>query len=252
MTRSKAIDTVKNEVSKPSAAQHEGLPNLRVDPKRALGAIEKLLRDPADIAQGFVIVDSLAGEAPLRVLTRFRDHSSGRKLLAERPDLLSSLRDRQALARMARGSLAHAYLAFIDDAGITADGLVQASVEGRGRESALESDFTFVRNRIRDSHDLWHAVTGYQADVVGEIALLSFNVAQLRNPGIAVLVLAALARYRQLTFSKVVTGAFFHGLRTAWLPPVQWETLLPLPLSEVRAALRVEPQPVRLLEHRLS
>lgn len=219
----------------------DGLPDLRVDPKRALGAIEKLLRDPEDIAQGFVIVDSLAGEAPLRVLARFRKHPIGKRLLAERPDLLSTLRNRQTLAGMPSGSLARAYLTFIDDEGVTADGLLQASLEGRGTDSEQESDFMFVRNRIRDSHDLWHTVTGYQADVVGEVALLSFNVAQLKNPGIAVLVLAALARYHQLAFSKVITNAFLHGLRTAWLPPVHWETLLPLPLDEVRTLLRVEP-----------
>lgn len=242
MTVTIEIDTVENEVTSQSTVQRERLPNLRVDPQRALAAIETLLRDPEDIAQGFVIVDALAGQAPLRVLTRFRSHPMGQKLLAQRPDLLESLRNRQLLARMPMGSLACAYLTFIDNEGLTADGLVRASVNGRGSDSELQSDFMFVRNRIRDSHDLWHAVTGYQADVVGELALLSFNVAQLRNPGIAVLVLAALARYRKLAFSKVVTRAFFHGLRSAWLPPVHWEALLPLPLDEVRALLCVEPQ----------
>ena len=228
----------------PARVRTEQLPNLRVDPLRALGAVQKLLRNPSDIAQGFVIVDSLAGRAPLRVLARFRRDPVGRKLLVERPQLLSTLRNRRVLERMPRGSLAHAYLAFVDGGGISTDGLLQASLDGRGAQPSeeRESDFMFVRNRIRDSHDLWHAVTGYQADVTGEVALLAFNVAQLRNPGIAVLVIAALARYHELAFSRVITRAFMHGLRASWLPPAPWESLLPLPVDEVRARLRIDPQ----------
>jgi ubiquinone biosynthesis protein COQ4 len=219
-------------------------PVLRIDAKRALRAIEQLARNPDDIAQGFVIVDSLAGQAPLRVLWRFRQDPAGRKLLVQRPSLLTTLNDRRSLERMGTDSLAHEYLKVLDRDGVTADGLQAASIQGRGTLSKPRSEFEFVRARIRDSHDLWHAVTGYPATPVGEIALLSFSVAQLRNPGIAVLVLAALAGAREIAFSKVIMGAFLHGMRAAWLPPVRWETLLPLPLDEVRSILRVEPRPI--------
>ncbi|HEY6879454.1 MAG TPA: Coq4 family protein [Polyangiales bacterium] len=219
-------------------------PVLRVDLKRAFRAIERLSKDPEDIAQGFVIVDSLAGQAPLRVLSRFRQNPVGRKLLIERPSLIAKLNDRDALERLSPDSLAHEYLRVLDRNGISADGLKAASIEGRGSAYDERSEYMFVRDRIRDSHDLWHAVTGYRADAMGEIALLAFTAAQLRNPGIGVLVFAALASSRELAFSKVITSAFRRGLRATWLPPVRWETLLPLPLDEVRALLGIEPYAV--------
>ncbi|MDB4989097.1 MAG: hypothetical protein JWN04_4275, partial [Myxococcaceae bacterium] len=223
--------------------RRDPLPSGGLQPARALRALKRLKADPDDTAQVFTIIESLSGQAPLRVLARFRNDPAGEVLLAERPDLLSALLDREALGRMPRGSLAEAYLAFVEREGITADGLVEASREGRSRELDPSSDFAFVSNRLRDTHDLWHTVTGYQGDVVGEAALLAFNVAQLRDPGIAAIVLAALLQPRGAQHSGLLARAFLDGARAAWLPPTHWEALLPLPLAQVRSMLRIAPTP---------
>jgi ubiquinone biosynthesis protein COQ4 len=226
-----------------SRTRRQSVPTLRLQPARALRALRRLTENPDETAEVFTIVESLSGQAPLRVLARFRKDPVGRLLLAERPQLLSTLIDRRSLERMPRGSLAHAYLAFIDREGITADGLVQASIDGRTGNFDPDTDYAFVTERIRDTHDLWHTVTGYQGDIVGEAALLAFNVAQLQNPGIAAIVLAALVQFRELEFTKLMGRGFVDGMRAAWLPPVHWEVLLPLPLAQVRSVLRIAPTP---------
>jgi ubiquinone biosynthesis protein COQ4 len=232
------------------------VPSLHLQPARALRALQRLTENPEDTAEVFTIIEALSGQAPLRVLARFRKDPLGKELLAERPHLLSTLSDRGALERMPYGSLAHAYLAFLDREGISADGLVKASLDGRSGKLDPESDFVFLTDRLRDTHDLWHTVTGYQGDVVGEAALLSFNVAQLHNPGVAAIVLTALLQFRDLQFSKLIGRAFLDGLRAAWLPPVRWEVLLPLPLAQVRSLLRIAPtpayQPVRVSDVRAA
>ena len=48
----------------------------------------------------------------------------------------------------------------------------------------------YVIQRLRQTHDLWHVVTGYDTDPASEVALQAFTYAQLRAPGS--LVLAAL------------------------------------------------------------
>lgn len=220
------------------------LPALRLRPRRAWRAMRELVANPDDTAQVFTVIESLSGRAPLRVMERFQREPSGRRLLASRTDVLSILRDRAALERMPEGSLAHAYLAFLDREGISADGLVTASADGAIGASSLGRDFEYVRDRIRDTHDLWHAVTGYQGDVVGETALLAFSLAQTKNPGVALIVLTALARARDAELTKLVTSAFRDGQRAAWLPAVEWESLLALPLAEVRRRLRIAPAPL--------
>lgn len=214
-----------------------------LDPRRALRALRELLANPDDTRHVFTIIDSLSGRAPLRAFARFRASESGQRLLARRSDILPLLRDRAALERMPKGSLAHAYLAFLDREKITADGLVEASREGETGALRLGSEFEYMGDRLRDTHDLWHAVSGYQGDVVGETALLAFSVAQTKNPGVALIVLAALVKALDPGLLALVTRAFLDGRHAEWLPAVEWEELLPLPVEEVRARLRMSQAP---------
>ena len=135
---------------------------------RAFGALRKLIANPDDTAQVFTIIESLSGDTPVRMMKRFRAAPGGARLLASRKRILSILGDRAKLEAMPRGSLAHTYLAFIDSEKITADGLVEASVEGHTGDWRQGDEFEYMSDRMRDTHDLWHAVTGYHGDVAGE------------------------------------------------------------------------------------
>jgi ubiquinone biosynthesis protein COQ4 len=219
------------------------IPSLELQPRRALVALQKLIANPDDTAQVFTMIEALSGKAPLRVLRRFRADASGRRLLETRPDIKPLLTDRAKLARMPRGSLAEAYLAFLDREGITADGLVEASVQGETGAFGKNNDLAYLGDRLRDTHDLWHAVSGYQGDVVGETALLAFSVAQTKNPAVALIVMTALLRAHDVQLTKLVVHAFRDGRRAAFLPAVAWEELLPLPLAEVRRRLRIDQAP---------
>jgi len=199
-------------------------------PLRALAALRELIKNPDDTRHVFTIVESLSGRAPLR-------------LLASRAQILPILRDRAALERMPEGSLGHAYLAFVDRERIDADGLVQASVDGETGALVRGADLEYVRDRLRDTHDLWHAVSGYQGDLYGETALLAFSTVQTLNPGLVLIVLTALLRARDPQLYRLVFGGLASGARAEWLPPVEWESLLPLPLEEVRRRLRVAHAP---------
>ena len=98
--------------------------------------------------------------------------------------------------------------------------------------------------RLRDSHDLWHTVTGYGRDLVGEAALLAFTFAQTRNPGIGFIV--AVAYFKSGGFPgarKVIREAYRRGRRSAWLPAADWEDLLGEEIEEVRGQLGLEALP---------
>jgi ubiquinone biosynthesis protein COQ4 len=241
--------------SSPNSRRPEPLPPGWY-PLRALAALRELVRNPDDTRHVFTVIESLSGRAPLRVLARFRGSESGRRLLASQTQILALLRDRAALERMPAGSLAHAYLAFLDREQISADGLVQASIEGDTGNHARGADFDYVGERLRDTHDLWHAVSGYQGDLYGEAALLAFIAVQTTNPGVALIVLTALLKARDPKLLRLVLAGLVAGTRAEWLPAVEWETLLPLPLDEVRRRLRVEPapsyQPVRSQDLRMT
>jgi len=211
-----------------------------IRPRDALRALRKLLANPEDTAQVFAIIEALSGKNGVRSLERFRRTAHGRTLLRERPDLIQLLRDKETLRKLADGTLGREYVRFLESEGISADGLLQASMDGRRRDaSTLPPDLEFFRSRMRDTHDLWHVVTGYKGDLIGEASLLAFSFAQTRNPGVGLIVGMALLRGKEPSVRRLILRGFLRGARAEWLPSTPWEELLPLPLDEVRARLNV-------------
>jgi ubiquinone biosynthesis protein COQ4 len=216
---------------------------VHFDPARALRAMIALTKNPDDTSQVFAIIESLSGHAPARMLRGFRDDAHGRRLLGERPSIVPTLADRVALRAMPAGSLGRAYLAFVESEGISADGLVEASEEGLTGVRAEGSDLEYIGDRMRDTHDLWHAVTGYKGDLIGEASLLGFTLSQTTNPGIALIVLTGILRIRQLDAIGMIAGGIRRGAKARWLPALDWESLLPLPLETVRSLLDIDAAP---------
>lgn len=213
----------------------------RIRPLDAWRAIRVLIQNPDDTGQVFRIIDALSGNSGERLFQRFRRDPMGARILRERGSLLATLTDRAALEALPVGSLGRIYADFTRREQITADGLVDASMEGervdRGPERRLFGE------RLRDSHDLWHVVTGYGRDLVGEAALLSFSFAQTRNPGVGFIVAVAWLKAGRGEARRLIVDGFRRARRAAWLPAYDWETALALPLDEVRRQLRIEPAP---------
>lgn len=212
-------------------------------PLVALRALQELVRDPDDLPKVFEIIDALPGKSLDRILARTRRSEAGRRLLATRPALDVRLSDRAALAALPPGTLGRAYFEMTERAKISAQGIVDASMATGEPEEVIDPDLRWVGERMRDTHDLWHVVTGYQTDVIGELALLAFTLAQAPHLGIGLIVgFGYLQRYPQVN-EHIRTG-YRRGRRAQWLPAVEWEALLDQPLDAVRAQLGIDELPV--------
>jgi ubiquinone biosynthesis protein COQ4 len=203
-------------------------------------ATRAALANPQDTAQIFIIAEAMSFGTPERILRRFRGDPVGGALLTRRDDLLGALVDRAALEAMPAGSLARVYLAFLDREGISADGLIEASQVSPPTD---DGDLAFVRERLRDTHDLWHAVTGYHGDLLGEAALLAFTFAQTGHPGVGFVAGLAFALSPVPEARRFIADGFARGRRARWLPAADWLALLPRPIDEVRAELGVKAVP---------
>jgi ubiquinone biosynthesis protein COQ4 len=211
-------------------------------PLVALRALQELVRDPDDLPQVFRIIDALPGRSLERILERTRRSVSGRRLLAARPDLGARLSDRPALAALPRGTLGGAYFEVTEQARITAQGIVDASMVAGDSPVPTDGELLWVGERMRDSHDLWHVVTGYHTDVIGELALLAFTLAQARHLGIGLIVgFGYLQGYASV--NEHIRKGYRRGRRAAWLPAVEWEALLDQPLEQVRQQLGIDEIP---------
>ena len=215
---------------------------IQFQPLRAFRAARTLFADPDDLPQVFTIIEALSGTTLQRITRRFQADEGGRRLLDNQPDLVEKLADRAALAQLPDGSFGRAYLEFVERENISAEGIRAAAAQGM--ERPLPAPLDFISARMRDTHDLWHVVTGYSGDVLGETALLAFIFAQTWNPGVGLIIALGLAKTAGAAQGGAARATIFDGFRrgrqTRWLPSVEWEELLALPLSEVRARLSAE------------
>jgi ubiquinone biosynthesis protein COQ4 len=215
-------------------------------PVAAARAARALFENPNETEHVFEIIEALQGPSLHRTRDRLARTERGRRLLEIKPDILPLLCDRERLRALPDGSLGRAYLAFVESEGITADGLVEASK--RARPDATP-ELTWVRNWLRDTHDLWHTVLGYKGDLVGEAALLAFSHGETGNLGVGLI--AALAWFklgrvtdRSLRARETVMRGRQLARRSEWFIDVPWHEWLHRPLEEVRHELGV-PGPIQ-------
>jgi len=235
------MSNMSSPLSDPTALTAAARPN-RVRPVEAWRGIRALIRDPDDTAQVFRVIRALAGKSIERGFQKFRSSASGRRILDERRSLVGRLSDRAYLESLPEESLGRVYAEFTQREEISPDGLIDASTDAP--QSELDAERLLYSERLRDMHDLWHVLTGYGRDLVGEAALLAFTYRQTKNRGIGFILAVAYLRAgrRKMPQQRVmIRDGFRRGASAAWLPAADWEALLERPLAEVRRTLRIEP-----------
>ena len=212
-------------------------------PLKAARALRELFANPDDTQQVFEIIDAMQGPALVRMRKRLQRSEQGRRLLAEQPNLIPLLSDREGLRALPEGSLGREYLAFVEAEGISPEGLVNASDISRQRNEAAE--LRWIRNWLRDSHDIWHAVLGYKGDLIGEAAILAFSHSQTRNIGVGMIATMAWFKIgrvtdRNLGARDVIINGRLRSKKSAWFLEVPWHEWLARPIDEVRRDLGVD------------
>jgi ubiquinone biosynthesis protein COQ4 len=165
--------------------------------------------------------------------------------------LAEVLDDHATLRRTPKGSLAHAYCDFMEAEGLSAAGLVAES-ERIGRQKFPDM-VQWYMERSRDTHDLFHVLTGYGRDALGEQCVLLFTHGQSPSQGHLLIGYAGAANIRKMVkHSKApVLGAVRQAHRTGKGTPRLIEQpireLLTRPLEAARAELCI-PDPTTYRE----
>jgi len=207
--------------------------STRLRPLKAMRAF-RVLQATGDTRQVFVILRAMRGKALINTFRRFAQSALGKKILTERRDLLPVLTNREGLRKLPDGSLGRAYLAFMEQQQLSAQGLVQASESWD--DDPMPPDIDLFRARMRELHDVSHVVTGYGRDPLGELCLLAFTYRQFGNLGRLLIVAMAWSQI-PAPGRAAVFEAWRNGKSCAWLGDQDWEALLARPLDEVRRTL---------------
>lgn len=198
----------------------------------AFGSLRRLLENPDDTVEVFFL--GIAVNAPRlpAFLGRIAADERGLALLSERPTIDSRTVDWDKLRALPDTTLGGAYVRYLDDNGLDPD-LFQPP-------PGLPVVPQWVAQRIRQTHDIWHVLTGYAPDVPGEIALQAFTYAQLRMPS-AWLIAVFGTLLKAPRSARAVFEGFARGEKAAFLPVIRFEDMWERDLDEVRRELGIAP-----------
>ncbi len=211
--------------------------------RTAFRALRRLLGDPDATGQVFEIMRALNPPATKRGYLRLIDAPAGARLAYERTELAPRLMDRDWLSGFAPGTVGAAYRDFVWSENLSADGLVQESQRGLGAGLVdVPSPIAWYGRRIRDTHDLWHILSGYGRDPLGEACLVAFSYSQTRGLGWLLIALGAAVRSEGVPGVRgAIHEGYRNGKRAAWLPSVDYEALMAEPLEAARERLGIAP-----------
>ena len=194
-----------------------------------------LALNPDDTQQVFYLAQSVDRDTLPLVAERLRALPGGRALLAHRPSIDSSSVDFEALRALPETTLGGAYARMLQQKNLNPD-LFQGTPPG------LPDDLAYIGQRARQTHDLWHVLTGLDTDIPGEVALQAFTHEQLHQNFSRLIV-----RFGQLFFGRryphmrqLVERARRAGAGAPFLLAIAWEELWTEALSEVRKQLRLD------------
>jgi ubiquinone biosynthesis protein COQ4 len=156
------------------------------------------------------------------------EQPSGRELLRERPAIDSRSVDYAWLRSLPADTLGGAYVRSLDEQHLDPD-IFQPP-------PGLPDELAFVAQRTRQTHDLWHVLTGLPTDIPGEVALQAFQYAQLGQKFSQAIVLFGLLFFglRYPRMWRMVARAREAGKAAGFLLAVRWEELWTQPLVRVR------------------
>ncbi|MBO9709631.1 MAG: ubiquinone biosynthesis protein [Caulobacter sp.] len=218
---------------------------FNMQPLRALKAVRRLIADKEDTAQVFEIMRALSGKAIPRGYRRLLSTPQGGRIAYERDEFAERLSDPAWLAQFGPGTVGAAYRDFIAPRGLSAEGLAEESRKVKEADVDAAHPLAWYARRMRDVHDVWHVLTGYGTDALGEVCVVAFSYAQTRSLGFAVIALAGARQFAKqksgLPYGQAVREAWKHGRQASWLPEVDYPALFAMPLDEARRQLKVAP-----------
>jgi ubiquinone biosynthesis protein COQ4 len=211
------------------------LRRLQIDQLNTIKGVISLLRNPSNTESVYDIEDGLSHSAAMQAAVAH---------MLSNPEIAQLAKDRYIapnpnLAQLMLcppGSLGHAYAAYITGFGFDPEFY---------RKVEIADDTSYLMYRLRQTHDIWHLVTGFSVDVAGELGLKAFELAQTRRTLSGVLLAGAFLQCLFQTPEKLdellaaISRGYQMGIKAQPLLAQRWEENWSKPLGECRSDLNI-------------
>ena len=161
----------------------------------------------------------------------------------QRQEFAARLMDDAWLDSLPDGCVGAAYRSFIREEQLSAEGLAEVSRQGIQNVDE-QHPYAWFGRRTRDVPDIWHILSGYHRDALGEASLVAFSFAQTGGLGWALIGLGAASRARksrEYPFVKAIWQGYRRGKAAKWLLGEDYERLMAEPLESARRRLNITP-----------
>jgi len=223
---------------------HPDRPGSEFRPLKAWRHFKALIADKEDTEQVFHIIAALRGRKFRDIAQRFWNTEKGQKLLTANERLIDILDDHATLKQLPAGTVGRVYVEFMEREGLSAAGLEAEYAKFTTAGMRFEDGIDRYGDRLRDTHDLHHILTGYGRDALGEQCVLAFTFAQHRNLGVGFIAYAGgIELKRRVAPSAPIMGAVHEGYQIGKaaknLVHEDIEALLREPLADARKRLGI-------------
>ncbi|MEY2928254.1 MAG: hypothetical protein RL367_2731 [Pseudomonadota bacterium] len=199
----------------PTIFRHPDRPTPQFRPFKALAHFRRLMADKEDTEQVFHIFEALPRKGFVPDAKAFIESPRGQALMAREPFLPDMLDDHATLENLPEGTVGRVYVDFMRAEGLTAAGLVAESLKMHPGRPRYQDQIGWYADRLRDTHDLFHILTGYGRDALGEQCVLGFTYGQTRNLGnFFIAYLGGLELRRKIKAGAPVIAAIREGQRS--------------------------------------
>lgn len=228
-------------------AERPRYPSQPIRPFKAIKAFFDLVGDRDDTRHVFAFFNAVNGRSNEAFYERFFDSDYGRRFLADPEALGRTLTDRARLESCGPGTFAAAYLDYLDREGLQPLGVHEAAVanapEMMARLKADWPDLYWLHYHGSLTHDLYHVLTRYGRDPLGEALLLVFSGLHTGGRGARLLGALAGLRIRAEIPAWPVGAMMKEAVRLAAhaepFPTADLAALLPLPLEDARRRVNI-------------
>ena len=217
----------------------------RRDWQKAFQAFNRLVADKEDTSQVFAITHALDGDASKVDYIRLLSTPEGGRIAYERMELAEKLMDDEFRASFPPASVGAAYVNYLETEHFSAAGMIDESHKGIPPEEVDEvHPYAWFFRRMRDLHDIFHVLTGYGRDALGEMCLLAFTFQETHSLGVAFIAVGGFLRLQgpaAMQARKAVFEARRRGKHASWLPAEDFSKVLFEPLEDARRRLHLTP-----------
>jgi ubiquinone biosynthesis protein COQ4 len=208
---------------------------LRLDLLKTLKGAATLILDPSRADATPDIEDGLSELKATQLAIEYTKSLPGvSQIVSER--YLAPPPDMAALAQLPPGSLGYCFAEHIRITGFDPNYY---------RPLPITNDTNYILTRLRQTHDLWHLVTGLGSDVKGELGLQAFCLAQIRIPLPILLIAGGLLRTLLTvpeevgdTLEQIAIG-YRMGARAKPFLAQKWEARWDRPLAQWREEMGI-------------